>query len=373
MKLKIKQQILMEHLNNAIKGVSSKNLIPILNCIKFDLREEGLYLLSTDNDIAIKTFIKKEDIEAIDTLGEVVVSGRYIYDIVKKLPSTIINIEEVVDSRLYIYTETSSFYLNCNMVNDFPQIEFEDHRNPITLPQKVLKNIYNQTAFATSNQETRPVLTGINFKIQKDQMECTATDSYRLSKKIVHLNEEVLEDINVIIPTKNLSELVKMFLDDDHFVELHIFNNKIIFKFDHIVLMSSLINGTYPDTSKLIPETFKVKIKTNLHELYDAIDRASLLTNESEKNTIRFESRGQEATISSNIPEIGNVKETIFIEKEEEEDIHIAFSSKYMMDAIKSLEHEEVELLFNSEVEPIIVKNKENPNLIQLILPIRTY
>lgn len=373
MKLKIKQNILMEHLNYAIKGISNKNLIPILNCIKFELTEDGLYLMSTDNDIAIKTFIEKKDIEQIDTLGEVVISGKYIYDIIRKLPNTIINIEEAVDSRLYIYTENSSFYLNCNLVSDFPQLDLEDHKNPIVLTQKVLKTIYSQTAFATSMQETRPILTGINFKINGNKMECTATDSYRLAKKTITIQENVIEDINVTIPTKNIGELVKMFVNEDERVELHIFNNKIIFKFNNIIMLSSLINGTYPDTSKLIPEEFAIHIKTNLNTIYSAIDRASLLTNESEKNTIRFESSQDEVIISSNIPEIGNVEEKIMIEKEDAEDIKISFSSKYMMDALKTLETEDVMLLFNSEIKPIIVKSPDHDQLIQLILPIKTY
>ena len=102
MKLSIKQKILMEHLNNVIRGISSKNLIPILNCIKFELNKDGLYLLSTDNELAIKSFIPKKDIEKIDTLGEIVISGRYIYDIVRKLNSEIINIEEIIDSQVLI-------------------------------------------------------------------------------------------------------------------------------------------------------------------------------------------------------------------------------------------------------------------------------
>lgn len=373
MKLKIKQNIVMQHLNYVIKGISNKNLIPILNCIKFELTNEGLYLMSTDNDIAIKTFIDKKDIEDIDTLGEVVISGKYIYEIIRKLPNAIINIEEVVDSRLYIYTESSSFYLNCNLVGDFPIVDLKDHKNPIILNQKVIKTIFTQTAFATSNQETRPILTGINFKISENIMECTATDSYRLAKKIVQINETLKEDINVTIPTKNIGELVKMFTDEEENIELHIFNNKIIFKFGNIIMLSSLINGTYPDTSKLIPEDFSIHIYTKLHEIYNAIDRASLLTNESEKNTIRFESKEKEVVISSNIPEIGNVEEKIMIKKEEEENIGISFSSKYMMDALKTLESDEVELLFNSEIKPIIIKVPENENLIQLILPIKTY
>ena len=141
MKLKIKQNILMEHLNYVIKGISSKNLIPILNCIKFDLTDDGLYLMSTDNEIAIKTFISKNKIEEIEKLGSIVVSGRYIYDIVRKLPNEIINIEEVVDNKITIFTNNSNFHLNCNNVNEFPSLDLEEHKNPIVLKQRVFKNI----------------------------------------------------------------------------------------------------------------------------------------------------------------------------------------------------------------------------------------
>ncbi len=373
MKLEIKQSTLMEHLNYVIKGISSKNIIPVLNCIKFELTDEGLYLMSTDNDIAIKTFIEAKDIETIEKTGEIVVSGRYIYEIIRKLPNVIITIEEVVDNKIYITTTNSSFHLNCNRPEEFPILDLSDHKNPILISKKVFRNIIRQTAFATSSQESRPVLTGINFKIEGNIMECTATDSYRLAKKKIELNDSVVENINIIIPTKNLNELVKLFSDEEGEIELHIFNNKVIFKFNSIIMMSRLINGTYPDTSKLIPTEFMLTIKVNLTNFYDSIDRASLLTNEADKNTIKFESNENRVIISSNIPEIGNVEEIIEAIKDNTEEIKIAFSSKYMIDALKSLECEEVELLFNGEIKPIILKNPESDDLIQLILPIRTY
>ena len=372
MKLKIKQSILMEHLNYTIKGISNKNLIPILNCIKFDLTEDGLYLMSSDNDIAIKTFISKNQIESIDVCGELVVSGRYIYDIIKKLPNEIINLEEVMDFKLYITTSNSSFTLNCNNVNDFPQIKLEEHKNPVILTTKTLKNIINQTVFATSNQESRPILTGVNVKINRNIMECTATDSYRLSKKIIELDNEVSEPVDIIIPTRNLNELLKLLNDEDS-LELNIFNNKIIFRFDSITMLSRIINGTYPDVNKLIPDSFDLIVNVNLNDFYDAIDRASLLTNENEKNTIKFETKGNTVIVSSNLPEKGNVEEKLSCEKNVEKDIKIAFSSKYMLDAINSFNCDQVELMFNGEIKPIIIKNAEDDKLTQLILPIRTY
>ena len=373
MKLKIKQNILMEHLNYVIKGISNKNLIPILNCIKFELNNEGLYLTSTDNEISIKTFIKKENIEHIDTMGDIVVSGRYIYDIVKKLPNEIIDIEEVMDSKIFISTKNSSFNLNCNLVSDFPNLDLEESKTPVVLDQKVFKNIINQTLFATSMQESRPVLTGLNIKITGNDLECTATDSYRLASKKIKIEQEINENINIIVPTRNLNELIKLLNDEDEKINIHIFNNKVIFKFGSIIFMSRLINGTYPDTSKLIPTEFKTEITVNLKQLYNSIDRASLLTNEADKNTVKLSMDNNIIILTSNIPEIGNVEEKINIINSNNNDIKIAFSSKYMMDALKVLDCEEVKLLFNGEIKPIIIKNPESDDILQLILPIRTY
>jgi DNA polymerase-3 subunit beta len=372
MKLTIKQNLLMEHLNYVIKGISNKNIIPILNCIKFDLEKNGLYLLSTDNDIAIKTFIDKKEITEISELGSFVISGKYIYDIVRKLPNEIINLEEIIDSKLLIYTNNSSFNLNTNKVTDFPSIDLEENKNPIIMSQQIFKNIINQTAFASSNDQAKPVLTGINFKINENNLECTSTDSYRLSRKTIQLSN-TNESTNIIVPTRNLLELIKLFNNEENILEMHVFNNKVIFKFDSIVLMSRLINGTYPDTNRLIPNEFETTIRVSLTELYNSLDRASLLTNENEKNTIKLQVIKNKLIISSNIPEIGNVEEKIEPINKNINDMKIAFSSKYMLDALKSFNSEEVELLFNGEIKPIIVRNVDSNDVIQLIVPIRTY
>lgn len=373
MKLKIKQKILMEHLNYVIKGISSKNLIPILNCIKFDLTKEGLYLMSTDNEIAIKTFIDAKDIEDIEEKGDLVVSGKYIYDIIRKLSNEIINLEEIMSSQLLITTETSSFKLNCNNASEFPNLDLEFSKNPIVINQQAFKTIINQTIFATSTQESRPVLTGINFNIHDKELECTATDSYRLARKQIELNDTIDQEINIIVPAKNLLEVTRLLTSDEDSLELHIFNNKIIFNFNSLVIMSRLINGSYPDTNQLIPSEFLTTIKVNLNSFYNAIDRASLLTNEEEKNIIKLESKGEYLLISSNIPEIGNVEEKVDIPTPIDEAVKIAFSSKFMMEAIKVFDSEEIEIKYNGEIRPIIITDGESENLIQLILPIRTY
>lgn len=373
MKLKIKQNILIKYLNYVIKGISTKNIRPILNCIKFDLTDKGLYLMSTNNELSIKTFIPKKEIEEITETGSIIISGRYIYEIVKKLPNEIINIEEVIDAKIYITTTNSSFTLNSNNIEEFPDLEIEYKKNPIILNQKVFKEIINQTSYATATGESRPVLLGINFKIYDNIIECTATDSYRLARKKIEINENQEEKINITIPNSSLQELIKLLSNEEDNIEMHVFNNKIIFKFDSIEMMCRLINGTYPDTSKLIPEEFVLQVKVKNTDLFSAIDRASLLTNLDDKNTIKFETEEDQANISSNIPEIGHVEEIVKINKNNNENIKISFNSNYMLDVIKVLESEEIELQFSGDFKPIIVKNPQSDDLIGLILPIRTY
>ena len=388
MNIEIKQSILLENLNYVIRGISTKNIIPILNCIKFELTNEGLYMTSTDNDSAIKTFIPVEKIEKIINLGEIVISGQYIYDIVRKmpdeitfvidygsekLPNEIIKIEEFIDNKINISTTNSSFDLNCNNVNEFPELDLSDSKTPVHLTRKQFKTIIKQTAFAASTQENRPEFTGINFKIADNKLECTSTDSYRLAKKEIELEEHLTDLINIIVPTKNLVELERMLDDSDKIIVLHIFNNKIIFKFDNIIVMSRLINGTYPDTNKLIPTEFKLILNMNLTDFYQAIDRASLLTSEFDKNTIKLDYINNVVKISSNIPEIGHVEETMNVDCNNNETIKLAFSSRYMLDALKSFECNKIDVKFNGEEKPIIIKDAENDDVTQLILPVKTY
>ncbi len=371
MNFKIKQNILNKHLNYVIKGISNKNLIPILNCIKLELNEEGLYLTSTNNDLAIKTFIEKSEIETITNPGIIVIPGKYFSEIIKKLPNEIITIEEVLEEKINIFTKNSSFYLNCNKTSDYPLIDLELSDNPITLNKTVFKNLINQTIFAVSTDEERPALTGLNIEINSNKLKCIGTDSYRLSSKEIDINSS-LKNINIIIPSKNLHELIKIISENDELLKFHIFNNYVIFEFDTIIFMSRLINATFPTIPILDLENFKIKINVSKTDLYNSIDRASLLANEYEKDTINLKLENSEIIISSNVPEIGRVKEKIQINLKDHEKLFIAFSSKYMLEALRALDEEEVTVSFDGELKPIIIQNKNNTSLFQLILPIRT-
>ena len=371
MKFVIKQEILLENLNHVSKAISPRNLIPILTGIKFDLTESGLYLSASDSDISIRTFIPNDKIVKVSQLGSIVISGKYIVEIIRKLPDSDILIEVVDGFNMIIQTKGSEFNLNGIDPNEFPNLDLDETKNPIILNPTVFKSIVNQTFFATSLSETRPLLTGINFKLNSNILEVIATDSYRLARKEIELNDKYENEFNLVIPGKNLVELSRMLEDEKENVYMHVFSNKVLFIYKNIVFLSRLISGTYPVSSNIIPKNFNIDIECDYDELYNMIDRASLLTSDKDKNTIKLVLSNRELIISSNSPEIGKVEEKIDIDNDSS--ISISFSSKYMLEAIKSFNTEKVHIFMNDDNSPIIVKSDNESSLIQLVLPIKTY
>lgn len=374
MKIKIKKELLLENLNKVSKAISTKNLIPILSGIKFDLTKEGLTLTASDNDITIQTFIPADnkDME-IEKEGSIIIQGKYVLDIVRKLPDEFINIEVIDELKILIYAENSEFNLNGINQKEYPNVALENSKNFVKINTKLFKTIINQTAFATSTDESRPILTGINVKITGDILECSATDSYRLAKKQAKLNEIAGETYNIIVPGKNIVEFMKILNEGNEELKIHIFSNKVLFKQNNLLFQSRLVSGNYPNVNNLIPSDSFLKITANLSNLYDVIDRASILTSDKEKNIVTLETNKNLLIVRSSSAEIGRVEEKMNITKDNEEEIKISFSAKYMMDALRSFEGDTVELAFEGEVKPIIIKDVEDPNLTQLVLPIRTY
>ncbi len=372
MKFTIDKNILLESLVNVVRAINPKNIIPILNGIKFELSSDGLNLVASDSDLTIKSFIPSSDIKSIDEEGTIIIQSKYIIDIIRKLPGDEVNIEVIDGLKIRIYTDNSQYNLNCLNTEDYPQIILEDSNNPIVIKSDILKSMIRQTIFAVSLQESRPLLTGLNLKINENKMEVVATDSYRLAKKTITLDETYPENIDITIPGKNINEFDKV-MNDEEDVEIHLFSNKILFKYKNIIFQSSLLNGNYPNTSNLIPNEFEIIINSSLNSFYASIDRAALLTQSKDKNIVRMETNNDDLNITSYASEIGKVEDRIKVSKNTEKDIAISFSAKYMMDALKTFNEDELLILLNNDSSPIILKSIKDESLIQLILPIKTY
>ncbi len=375
MKLTIKKDLLLNALNKVSKAISTKNLIPVLAGIKFELKKKKLTLTASDNDITIQTMIESADDEdfKVEQEGSIIIQGKYILDIVRKLPDKYINIEVIDELKILIYTENSEFNLNGISESEYPNIGLEESKKKVRIKASLFKDIVNQTAFASSNEESKPVLTGINFNIVGDMLECNSTDSYRLARKVVKLDSASEENYNIVIPSHNILEFSRIIGEEDGDIELHIFNNKILFKTGNLKFESRLINGTYPNTSNLLPDDSYLVVSTSLNAFYDVIDRVSILTSDKEKNIVTLETNGDILILKSSSVEIGRVEEKMPIVKNNNEDIKISFSAKYMMEALKSFSTETVDIHFVGEIKPILIKSSEDETLTQLVLPIRTY
>ncbi len=375
MKFTVKKEVLLEALNKVSKALSTKNVIPVLAGIKFNLTKKRLTLTASDNDITIQTFIDCNNDEIIEVKqeGSIIIQGKYILDIVRKLPDQYINIEVVDELKILVYASNSEFNLNGISEKEYPTIELNESKNSIKISSQTLKEIVNQTAFATSLDENKAILNGINFNISGNILECNATDSYRLARKIVKLAKESSENQNIVIPSKNIVEFSRIINDSEDPVEIHIFNNKVLFKYQNICFQSRLINGTYPNTANLLPKSSVVSIHFNLSQFYDVVDRVSILTSDKEKNIVTLESNDNNLVMKSSSAEIGRVEEKMTAEKSNDTDFKISFSARYMMDALKSFSTETVDLEFVGEIKPIILKSREDESLTQLVLPIRTY
>ena len=367
MDFKIKRIELLNALTKVSRAVSIKSPLPVLTGIKFDLKEDELILTGSDSDITIQTSIQ-DNIEIIKP-GSVVLSSRYILEIIKKIDSEEVHIFIVDGTLTRIEGANSRFDLNGTSYIDYPRIDLNKTGVNLQMKSTNLKEAIEQTSFATSEKETRPVLTGVNFKAKDHILECIATDSYRLAKRILNIDSDI--SFNIIIPKKSLIEISRI-IEKDELIDLYVSDRKVLFIFDNVLIQTRLIDGTYPDTTRLIPENFDYSMSVDSVSLLNSIDRASLLSNE-QTNIIKLSMNEDEVILSSYSQEIGSVEENLSKAFYKGEPLNISFSARYLNDAIKSINGEKVQVLFTGEMKPFIIKDFDKEDIIQLVLPVRTY
>ncbi|PTG00806.1 DNA polymerase III subunit beta [Staphylococcus chromogenes] len=376
MEFSIKRDYFITQLNDTLKAISPRTTLPILTGIKIEATNEGVVLTGSDSEISIEITIPNqvdgEDIVEVKEPGSVVLPGRFFVDIIKKLPGKDVKLSTNEQFQTLITSGHSEFNLSGLDPDQYPLLPQVSSDDALQLPIKVLKNIIAQTNFAVSTSETRPVLTGVNWLIQENELICTATDSHRLAVRKLKLEEEI-EDKNVIIPGKALAELNKIMTENEEHIDIFFASNQVLFRVGHINFISRLLEGHYPDTSRLFPENYEIKLGLDNNDFYHAIDRASLLAHEGGNNVIKLSTGDALVELSSTSPEIGTVKEEVTAQDVEGGNLKISFNSKYMMDALKAIDNDEVEVEFFGTMKPFILKPKDDDTVTQLILPIRTY
>lgn len=373
MRFEINKDTFLYHLLIAQKALSTKTPNPALQGIKLDVEEEQVVITTSNSDISIKIELKDSSLE-VEKTGSVLVPGKYLLEIVRKLDGQTVKMSHVEDNLLNIEADHSDITLNLLELEDYPNLVFKLKKDFIKVNVRTLKTIIRQTAFATSTIENRPILTGVYFSIDSDKLSGVATDSYRLSQKTITLDNKY-DAMNVIIPGRSLEELTKILENNQDDVEIHFDQNRVLFKYNNVLFHSRLLEGNYPETSKLIPQEYPVQIKFNKEQLITAIERASLLSSRDGQNAIvKLNVRADDAVeISSNSPEIGRVLEEVYpVDEIKGSPLKIAFSSKYMLEALKVFNSSEVTVKFTGEIRPFVLGGEYDEEMLQLILPVKT-
>ncbi|MCL1632214.1 DNA polymerase III subunit beta [Sporolactobacillus sp. CPB3-1] len=375
----VQKDTLVEAVSQVMKAISTKTTIPILTGVKMTAGLDGIVLTGSNSDISIKSFIPLEENgnenAVVHTPGQIVLPSRLFSELVRKLPDEEIHIQ--VDSRLTtkIVSGASEFSLNGLDPEEYPNLPVIDEQDVFKIRKDLLKDLIRQTVYAVSVTETRPVLTGVKWMIQNGQLVCVATDSHRLAQRSVPVEEAEDSAIHtLVIPGSSLNELSKILDDDDEqTVDIVMTANQVLFKSHNVQFYSRLLDGNYPDTSRLIPTESKTIIELGTKAFYHAIERASLLAKEERNNVVKLRAESSQVEISSQSLELGRVYETLKTEKFDGDPLRISFSAKFMMDALSKIDAQNVQIHFVGPMRPIIIRPIGDENILMLILPIRTF
>ena len=370
MNFKINKKELLDALNISSRAISSTTPLPSLTGIKFIVEDDSLILISSDSDISIKIEIKNNDSKLIEVIekGEIVIDAKYILEIIRKIDADNISIETIDGTLIKISGGNSEFKINCMKAIEYPEINFDSKGKAFKLSSDVFKQLINQTSFACSEKDSRPILTGINFKIENNVLKVNATDSFRLATKTIVLDDT--NDFNITIPNKYLIDVYHSVSDEEE-IKIQIDKQKVLFIFKNILIQTRLLDDQYPDTSKLLPTSFTQTLVVNGKDLIKAIDRSSFIKTDG-KNYIKLSINSDKIDITAN-NQTSSSFETIKTISFEGNPFEISCSGKYLQDAIDAFESEEITISFSGDLKPMILSCKEDPSLIQLISPVRTY
>ncbi|MHC9531833.1 DNA polymerase III subunit beta [Dellaglioa sp. L3N] len=379
MEFTINRSAFIKQLTDVQRAISSKTTIPILTGIKVVLTASGLLLTGSDADVSIETFLSVEDDAnnlTIESTGEIVLPARFFSEIVKKLPQDTFSLTVTDGYQTEITSGSASFNINGLDANNYPHLPEIDTADNLVFSGSILKQIISQTVIAVSNQESRPILTGVHFVIENGEFLAVATDSHRLSQRKITLAGANAAKYDIIIPGKALVELSRMIDDLNPDIEMRISENQVLFIIGNTSFYSRLLEGNYPDTSRLIPNESATDIDFNAPKLLSAIERASLLSHESRNNVVKLaiNAAEQKVVIYSNSPDVGNVEEALEFSNLSGNDLEISFNPDYMKDALRSFGQTEIKVAFTQPLRPFtLVPTEDTTQFIQLITPVRTF
>ncbi len=374
MEFKINSSDLLKALSHIHGIVEVRHTLPILSNIILKAKDNELTLSSTNLDIYCADKIKAE----VSIAGEISVSAVTFFEIVKRLPSgsEVVMTMEEGENEIILKCGRSKFNLSTLKTDDFPIISDNDLSTNFVLSADELIRIIDKTKFAVSNEETRYYLNGI-FLHKADRnsiqfLRAVATDGHRLAQYDIPLPQGAEEITGIIIPKKTIFELRKVLDDANGDVSISLNENKIKFTFNDLKIISKVIDGTFPDYTKVIPQNNNKNFKTNNNELKNAIDRVSAVAanEESKSKAIKLSLEDNKLNLSVESQSKGSANEILDISYDGDK-VEIGFNSKYIIDICNEVDGEEVDISLLDSVSPAIILDKTDENLFFVLMPMR--
>ena len=355
---------LLEAVSNVQRAVSTKASLPALEGILLRAQGSTLYLAGFDMELGITTTIPAQVREP----GEIVLSARMFGDIVRKMPSESLSIQSDAKYNTIIRGDVTEFSIMGMSAADYPDIPNVEDGAAVTLSQPVIKSMVRQTIFAVAApNDPRPIYTGTLFEMKENELRLVSVDGYRLAMRTEPMqNEEIL---SFVVPGKTLQEVLKLLSDEEKPCSLIVGRRHIIFEIDGYAVISRLLDGEFMAYEKIISTDVSTTVTVNTRSFIDAVDRVSLVVNDRLKSPLVCEFRGDTISVSCTTP-LGSANDSIsaVIEGNDED---MGFNSRFLLDALKNSETDEVKVQLGGALKPMNILPKEGNAFLFLVLPVR--
>jgi DNA polymerase-3 subunit beta len=363
MKLQVTQENLNRALNAVAKVANARNQLPILANVLIKTSDNRLSISATNLDIAITQYIGAK----VGDEGSITVPARLMQDFIGSLPSGTISLE-LKDTKLHIKTDQYQSVVNGILADDFPVMPAISGGTSWEVSSAELKKALQQVVFAASSDESRPVLTGVLLHTSDGELRIAATDSYRLAEKTVGKNKH---DIRLLIPATAMQDLLRILGDSNELVKVTHNDQQVLFEVNDVELITRLVDGSYPDYRKLIPEKFSNSIVMKRSELINVTRVSSLFARESAGSvTIHLDSEAGQLSIHSIASQLGENTSSASGTVSGTGDITL--NSRYLLDGLQALIGEDVFFGFNGKLEPTILKDPKGGDYAHVVMPLKS-
>ncbi|MHB1953987.1 MAG: DNA polymerase III subunit beta [Sulfobacillus sp.] len=375
MRLVVKKTDFLNALQHVAKAVPSRTPKPILYGILLMATEDALVVTAYDLELGIEYTLanpeQESDVLEVQASGGIVLQARYLIDIVRKLPSELVRID-VHELIATISSGSATYTINGFDAREFPPLPQVYDERGLAMTASTLRELIDQTVYAIATVDSRPILTGVHCEHNDMNFTMTATDSYRLATATAAI--ETSSDhamVNSVVPGKALREIARLLPEDQSIVDLSVKDNQLVIRAGAFRVYSRLLEGAYPDLSRIIPSAHKTIITIDSQDLLECIERAALLARDVENHIVNIHIRPTHIEITSKSPEIGRVMDSVEPDTHQGEDLQLACNARYLMDGLRAIAGAPVRIQFTGNGSPFVIRPRDGDRFLHLILPVR--